>query len=399
MTTAVEYTPHQPLALPPGAALPAPPRVFGTASRYIQGHGVLEHAGHYLSRLGFHRCAVLASERSQQAEGGRLIRSLEAAGVEVVVASFHGECSRREIQRHVDALLPLDPPVNGVLAIGGGKAVDAGRAIAHRLDLPVAVVPTLASNDAPCAAVSVIYTPEGVTEDAEVYDRSPALVLVDSAIIAGADARYLAAGMGDAMATWYEARACARASHGMTVYGGRPTLAATALAELCARTLYEDGERALQAVRDGVVNEALERVIEANTLLSGVGYECGGLAVAHGIAQGYTVIEHVHERFLHGEMVAMGTLAQLLLEASQDPAAQEEAERAARFFVQVGLPVQLQQLALSPQDEPALRQVVEAAMLFPFIGNMPFAVTADALFDAVLAADRLGRRVSDHGKG
>jgi glycerol dehydrogenase len=384
----VEYTPYQPLALPPGVTAPLP-RIFGSVARYIQGQGVIGYAGHYLSRLGFTRCALLASTRGQQAEGGLVAQSLAAAGIATEIATFHGECSRQEIHRHVDALRALDSPVDGVVALGGGKIVDAGRAIAHRLKVPVAVIPTLASNDAPCAAVSVIYTPEGITEDAEIYDENPALVLVDSAVIARAGERYLVAGMGDAMATWYEARACARSPHGVTAFGGRPTLAATALAELCARTLYEDGEAALHAVRQSEVSEALERVIEANTLLSGLGYESGGLAVAHAIAQGFTVIPEVHHHALHGEMVAMGVLTQLALESSQ-----EEAEKAATFFAAVGLPVQLRQLDLAAENTAQLNEIVQAAMAFPFIGNMPFTVTAESLLRALLDADRIGRSVS-----
>ena len=385
----VEYTRYQPLALPPGLEAASPPRVFGSAARYIQGEGVIDHAGHYLSRLGFSRCALLASDRGLQAEGKRVIESAERAGVETEVAAFEGECSLQEIERHVVALQALAHPVDGVVAVGGGKIVDAGRAIAHRLQVPVAVVPTLASNDAPCAAVSVIYTPEGVTEDAEIYDQNPALVLVDSGVIARAGERYLAAGMGDAMATWFEARACARAPHGLTVYGGRPTLAATALSELCARTIFDEGQAALEAVRRSVVTEPLERVIEANTLLSGLGYEGGGLAVAHAVAQGYTVIPEVHERFLHGEMVARGVLAQLALES-----AREETEKTARFFASVGLPVHLRQLNLAAENTEQLQTVVAAAMTFPFIGNMPFTVTAEGLLQALLDADRVGRAVA-----
>ena len=384
-----EYTPYQPLALPPGMDTATPPRVFGTAARYIQGEGVIDYAGHYLSRLGFGRCALLASARGLQAEGKRVLASAESAGLQTEVATFSGECSREEIHRHVDALKALATPVDGVVAVGGGKIVDAGRAIAHRLKVPVAVVPTLASNDAPCAAVSVIYTPEGVTEDAEIYDQNPALVLVDSGVIVRAGERYLAAGMGDAMATWYEARACARAPHGITVYGGRPTLAATALSELCAKTIYDEGEAALEAVRRKQVNEPLERVIEANTLLSGLGYESGGLAVAHAVAQGYTVIPTVHEQFLHGEMVAMGVLAQLALESSQ-----EELEKAATFFAAVGLPVHLRQLNLAADNPEHLQPIVAAAMAFPFIGNMPFTVTGERLLQALLDADRTGRAIA-----
>ena len=264
--------------------------------------------------------------------------------------------------------------------------MDAGRAIAHRLGIPVAVVPSLASNDAPCAAVSVIYTPEGVTADAEIYDESPVLVLVDTGVIASADERYLVAGMGDAMATWYEARSCSLTPGGFNVFGGRPTLAGTALAKLCADTLYEHGVAALESVRNSEVNEAVEHVVEANTLLSGLGYESGGLAIAHAIAQGYTVVDAVHKDFLHGEMVAMGVLTQLVLEEWL-----EEAERAARFFRAIGLPVCLEQLGLSPQSSSELESVVQSALAFPFITNMPIEVTADNLGAAVLGADKLGR--------
>jgi len=388
-SNALEYTPYQPLALPPGLAAQSPPRVFGSTARYIQGPGVIDYAGHYLSRLGFRRPALLASARGLRAEGTRLISSLDEWGIPVETATFGGECSRQEIRLHVESLKSLATPVDSVVAVGGGKIVDTGRAVAHRLGVPVAVVPTLASNDAPCAAVSVVYTPEGVTEDAEIYDVNPALVLVDSGVIARAGGRYLVAGMGDAMATWYEARACSLARQGVTVYGGRPTLAGTALAELCARTIYEDGEAALEAVRRSEVSEPLERVIEANTLLSGLGYESGGLAVAHAVAQGYTVIREVQEHFLHGEMVAMGVLAQLVLESWQD-----EAEKVAAFFAAVGLPVHLAQLNLSADNSEQLQKVVEAAMAFPFIGNMPFTVTSEALYAALLAADRIGRCAS-----
>jgi glycerol dehydrogenase len=350
---------------------------------------VLDQAGRYLSRLGFRNTVVLLSARSRAAEGGRVLDAMAREDVAAQTLIFNGECSREEIGRHVLAVQALPEAIDGLVAVGGGKVVDAGRAIAHRLGIPVAVVPSLASNDAPCAGVSVIYTPGGVTEDAEVYDENPALVLVDSGVIAQADERYLVAGMGDAMATWYEARSCARTPGGFTVFGGRPTLAGTALAQLCADTIYEHGLAALKAVRRSEVSEALEHVVEANTLLSGLGYESGGLAIAHAVAQGYTVIDSVHRNYLHGEMVAMGVMAQLVLEDWT-----QEAERAARFFVSVGLPVHLEQLGLSPESHDDLDAIVEAALVFPFVVNMPFEVTAARLHEALLGADRLGRDVA-----
>ena len=367
-----------------------PPRVFGSPMRYVQADGIIDRAGSFLRRLGYSRPAVLLSPRSRAAEGGRLLASLEQAGLTATTAAFKGECSLPEIRDHVASLDRLELRPDVVVAVGGGKVVDTGRAIAHRLAIPFVAAPSLASNDSPTAAVSVIYTPEGVTEGAEIYDQNPVLVLIDTGVIATAGERFLVAGMGDALATCYEARACARSGQGVTVFGGRPTLAGTALAELAADTIFAHGREAQDAVRAGQVNEALERVVEANTLLSGLGYENGGLAAAHAFAQAYTVIPRVHHNYLHGEMVAMGTLTQLVLESRMD-----EAEKVAQFFSGIGLPVKLAQLDLSRDDEGELAPIVDAALAFPFIGNMPCETTAERLHAALIHADELGCLITD----
>ena len=369
------------------------PAVFGAPGRYVQGEGVIDEAGHYLRRLGFSSVLVLMSLRSQGAEGARLLQSLDDAGLAAQILTFGGECSFEEIDKHVAAASASKSAPDGLVAIGGGKAVDAGKSIAHRLKLPCAVVPSLASNDAPCAAVSVIYSEEGVTLDAEIYDQSPVLVLMDTGVVAEAGARYLVAGMGDAMATWYEARACAANPQGITTFVGRPSLAGGAVARLCADTLFEHGLAAKAAVQASSVTPALENIVEANTLLSGLGYESGGLAAAHAYAQGFTTVERVHRQYLHGEMVAIGTLAQLLLEDDE-----AEAAKVARFFAEVGLPVHLRQIGLSADDTEDLQSVVQGALAFPFLGNLVASTTQESLLQGLLQLDQLGRRwATEHG--
>jgi glycerol dehydrogenase len=117
--------------------------------------------------------------------------------------------------------------------------VDAGKAVAFRLDTPVVIAPTLASNDAPCSALSVLYSPEGVWNGVEFYPCSPALVVVDTGIVAAASERFLVSGMGDAMATWYEASLCLRNENAITTLGARPTIASVAIGESCASTLFK----------------------------------------------------------------------------------------------------------------------------------------------------------------
>lgn len=366
------------------------PRVLVAPQRYIQGEGVLDHTGKYLSLLNANRAGVLVSKRGQQADGARVIDSLKNAGIEPVICIFNGECSHEEIDLHVDSL--RSESLDCLIAVGGGKCVDAGKCIAHRLDIPIVIVPTLASNDAPTSAVAVLYSPQGVFTGAEFFPQNPAIVIVDTGVVANASERYLVAGMGDAMATWYEARVCLQNPKARTTIGARPTLASYALGEICAHTLFEEGESAAEAVVANRVDESLEKVVEANTLLSGMGFESGGLAVAHGVAQSYTVVPVVHDNYLHGEMVAMGTLTQLMMES------QDEARRVAEFFARVGLPIHLGQISLDANDTSALDAVVEATMAYPTIYNMPMSMTPDYVRASIIGAHELGVSVTaSHG--
>ncbi|HEY2387206.1 MAG TPA: glycerol dehydrogenase [Candidatus Binatia bacterium] len=372
--------------LPAVVFAPSAPRAFIAPQRYIQGAGVLAHIGRYLSLVGARRAAILISAGGQARHGRVLEGALREAGIELVTRIFAGECSLEEIGSHAEAL--RSERVDCVIAVGGGKCVDAGKALAFRLAAPVVIVPTLASNDAPCSALSVLYSPAGVSTGVEFYPSSPALVVVDTAIVAAASERFLVSGMGDAMATWYEAAVCLRNPSGVTTLGARPTIASAAIGEACATTLFAQGAAAAAAVADGVVNDALEAVVEANTLLSGLGFESGGLAAAHGFAQSFTALPMTHARHLHGEMVALGTLAQLVLEARPD-----EARRVAEFFAKVGLPVHLGQLAIDARDIGALDTVIDGVLAFPFIGNMPTAMSAAVLRQGLLGAHELGLAV------
>jgi glycerol dehydrogenase len=348
----------------------------------------LDHLGRYLSIVPSKRSAILISKGGQQRDGTRLRTSLSTAQIESVMVTFQGECSYEEVNRVVDVLQAEASPVDCLIAVGGGKCVDAGKSIAYRLGIPVVICPSLASNDAPCSAVSVMYEENGVFKDIEFFPTSPALVAIDTRIVAEAPVRYLVAGMGDAMATWYESRTCLQNPQGRSIVGARPTLAAGALGELCANTLFAHGLSAVEAVKSAQVNDALESVVEANTLLSGIGFESGGLAVAHSIAQGLTTVPTIHQNYLHGEMVAIGLLAQLVLETKRD-----EARKVAEFFANVGLPMHLGQISLSPDHRAELDGVMTAAMMLPFVANEPFEVNAARLLEAALESHEMGLQV------
>lgn len=359
--------------------------VFSAPSRYTQGRNATAELGKEMQALGLDGPALVIAGRSAVKLLSDTWRdSLGAAGIAFSVHPFGGECSLAEIERGKAAARKQNARV--IVGAGGGKLLDAARAVAADLSLPVVNCPTLASSDAPCSALSVIYTDAGVFQEYRFYRKNPDLVLVDTAVIAQSPPRLLTAGMGDALSTWFEAKTCV-AGNVRNMRGGASTQSALTLAELCYRTLLADGADALRAVRAQVVTPALERLVEANTLLSGLGFESSGLAAAHAIHNGLTAAAGTHDYF-HGEKVAFGTLTQLVLEGQP----RQRIEEVLAFASAVGLPITLAEVGLSdPPRELLLQVAARATAKGETIHNEPFAVTPDLVADALRAADATGR--------
>lgn len=355
--------------------------VFCSPSRYVQGRDATAKLGDQMRKVGLVGPAyVVATARTESLLSQTWSRSLGAAGIQFVVGSFQGECTDEEIAQGVERASSAGARV--VIGVGGGKALDTARAVAANLAVPVVNCPTLASSDAPCSALSVVYDADGTFDKLIFYSRNPELVLVDTSVIARAPRRYLVAGMGDALATWFEARTVIEARNANQVHGGA-TITGGALAKLCYETLKADGAAAASAVEVSAVTPALERVVEANTLLSGLGFESGGLAIAHSMHNGLTTSPATH-RYLHGEKVAFGLLVQLIVEGRPTSEIVEVCE----FSRIVGLPTTLADIGLAASDDAALRLVaVRTVAPGETAHNEPFEVTADAIYDGILAAD------------
>ena len=235
--------------------------------------------------------------------------------------------------------------------------------------------------------MAVVYTEEGEFHEYRFFGRNPDAVIVDTTVIAGAPVRFLVAGIGDGLSTHFEADASSRTRQ-ETMAGGAPTQAALAIARLCYDTLLEHGLAARLAVEQGAVTPAVEKVVEANTLLSGLGFESGGLGAAHSVHNGLTALEGTHD-YWHGEKVAFGLITMLVLE--ERPA--EVLEEVVDFCLRVGLPVSLEDIGVENASREELESVAEAACVEgETIHNMPFEVQPAMLVDAMIAADAFGRQ-------
>lgn len=352
--------------------------------KFILGRGVISEVGTYTAMLG-KKAVVMWGTKTKAAVGEAVLASLKTAGVEYTDVHFNGECTKEEANR----IAGIAKGYNVVVGLGGGKAIDTAKAAAIFANLPHIIIPTIASNDSPTSACSVWYNNEGVCTGFDLWPANPDYILVDSEVIANAPLRYLVAGIGDAMATWFEAEA-SFASRAVTCSGGVPTMTAMAMAKLCYETLKEYGLAAIEDVKVHAVTPALEKVVEANVLLSGIGWESGGLATAHVLGNGLPSLAETHG-YLHGEKVSFGVMTQLCLDDSLPTALVEET---AVFLAKAGLPVCFADINIDKVSGERLRDWAKANVGDgSFVHNHNFKVSAPDLYDAMVAADALGKKV------
>lgn len=360
-------------------------RALGSPGKYIQGKGELENLIQYLSGLG-DNALVLIDPFMYKSLKAKVEKIFGKSELSAVFSKFNGEASLNEINRVTDVAVKAKS--NAVVGIGGGKTIDTAKAVANRIKSPLIIVPTAASTDAPCSALSVLYTDEGVFSEIIQYPKNPDIVLLDSDIASKAPVRLLVSGMGDALSTYFEARANQDSDSANFIGSGfRRSLAGMALAELCYEVLLEDGLKAKIAVEEGACTEAVENIIEANTLLSGLGFENCGCAAAHGIHDGLTALEETHSMY-HGEKVAFGTICQLIMENRP----MEEINEVLQFCKDVGLPMTFSDLGIKDTSKENLMKVAEKAIEEGgLIHGEPFPVTAEMVFDAMITANSMGQ--------
>ena len=359
--------------------------VFIAPRKYVQGRGVLKEIGFWLAKLG-KRPLLLWDKSVRDLVGETVLASIKQSGLEAVDVVFNGESTKAEANRL--AQIARDRGADISVGLGGGKTLDAAKAAAVYAGIKMVTVPTIASNDSPTSAATVWYDDAGNCTGWDVWPFNPDIVLVDSQVVANAPVRTFVAGMGDALATWLEAEAAFK-TRAVNLAGGVPTMAGMALARLCFDTLLEHGIEAMHAVELHLVTHAVEKVIEANVLLSGLGFESGGLATAHDIANALPSFPEC-KKFMHGEKVGFGVISQLCLDDEMDT---DKMCAIVDFEIAVGLPVTFEDLNLEGVTRDRLKKIGEICAAEGSLSqNFPFQITPDDIVDAMIAADALGRR-------
>lgn len=316
-------------------------RILFTPTKYVQGPGSLTRIGQWLDGR-FTSCFAVLDPGVEEPLRTALGQAFDGVSLKLGMAAAHGECCDDEVARLVELAAGADV----IIGAGGGKTVDIGKAVAARCKAASVIVPTIAASDAPTSSIAIMYSPDHVYLGAVRFPDNPYMILVDTDIILGAPARFLAAGMGDALATRIEAERCMSAG-GANLHGHTGTLAALALAREAYAIILTHGKAAMQAVAAKSASPAFEAVVEANILMSGLGWENCGLAIPHALHGALTSLSRF-DKAMHGERVALGVLVQLHYDGELD-----ELERLRAFYQTVGLPVAFADIGggTTPTDE------------------------------------------------
>ena len=347
-------------------------RMFAAPSRYHQGPGALDRLGEYSAPLT-QRPLLVADSDVLPMIAVRLAATLADRPHEIL--SFRGEVTYAAIEALTAKGRGFD--ADCVIGIGGGKGLDAAKGAALRLGLPFIAVPSIASNDSPTGRSLAIYDDSHAMVAVEVIPANPALVLVDTALIAGAPSRFLRSGMGDALAKKFEAER-ALADGATNFLGTRPLLTALAVADCCYRTLRQYGVAAMAAAEAHVPDEAFEAVVDANVLMAGLAWESGGLSYAHAVVRGLVKARGAAGA-PHGDHVGYGTLVQLAIEQRDDAFIRD----VMGWSRSVGLPASLADLGMSSPTADEISEIGRLTTIGPKGGKIIVNATPAAIAGAI----------------
>ncbi len=343
-------------------------------TRVLRGCGLVSDLATELRRWGS-RALVVVGDRA-----GALVRPVFAqiAAVDAVFAPAIADCTESVLSQLRDRVAVERPHV--LVGVGGGKVMDAVKLLGQQCDLPVVTVPTSGATCAAWTALSNVYSDDGAFLYDVPLDRCPDLVVVDYDLIATAPNRTLVAGIGDAIAKWYEASVSSGTSERTMV------VAAVQEARILRDLLLQKSAAALGAVG----SEVWRDVVDATVCLAGVigglgGAQCRTVA-AHAVHNGLTHLARSRGT-LHGEKVAYGILVQLRLEeANGNQLAATARHQLLKFYDEIGLPKTLADLGMADVTLSELERAAAIACApHSDIHHLPFPVHPSQVVAAMVS--------------
>ena len=275
---------------------------------------------------------------------------------------------------------------DAIIAAGGGKVLDTGKLLADSLSIPCITVPLSASTCAGWTALSNIYTKKGQFIKDVNLRSCPELLIYDHSLIKTAPLNTLRSGIADSLAKWYESSVTSSNNcDGMVQQ-------AIQISRVLRDQLFIDGLAAYK--NQSVDNISWSNVIDANGitagLIGGIGGEKCRTAAAHAIHNSITQLEP-SKKPLHGEIVGVGILIQLSLEANKNKniLAKQSAKQLLKFMRDLNLPSSIAELGIDVFENDNLEKIANFTCREESeIHYLPFSVSPNDIIDVVSEFER-----------
>lgn len=357
--------------------------ILAFPAQVVRGAGAVDSTGEICKKYG-KRALVIGGKTALKITEERISVSLTKANVEIAgVEWYGGECSRKNIDNLIKIVECCKADM--IIAVGGGKAMDTGKAVGIFNKLPIITIPTIAATCAAATPLTVLYNEKSEFVENMFYDECPTSIIIDSDIILNAPSKWLIAGIGDTLAKMYELRA---AASGMPFTSS--TISAVSNGKICYEIIKHFGKDARIATETKKINAGFESTVDAIILIAGLSSIFGGEklrnAAAHGIYNGFTKIPVMHT-VAHGLIVGYGNLCLLALENRSDYEILEEIHLA----IDCGIPITLSQIAQLSTEE--IQIGAKASAVSKAMSCMPFAVSPDMVIHAIQRVDMLSMKV------
>lgn len=347
-------------------------------AKVLRGQQAIEQSSSAIAKLG-NRPLIIGGHQTLDAVATRLQATLEQKQLKFAQASYSPDCSEASLAALRETV--ANHQADFIIGVGGGKALDTAKLIAHQCQLPIVTIPTSAATCAAWTALSNVYSDAGAFLYDVSLEQCPDLLILDYDLVATASQRTLVAGIGDAIAKWYEASVSSGHSD-QTL-----TIAAVQQARVLRDILFQKSAEALK----NPGGEAWRQVVDASVLLAGViggigGAQCRTVA-AHAVHNGLTHLLAAHDA-LHGEKVAYGILVQLRLEemVQGNQLAVTARQQLLKFYDEIGLPKTLEDLGLANITLAELHRATEIACATNSdIHRLPFKVVPEQLMAAMVS--------------
>lgn len=327
--------------------------------RYIQEDGAILRLGEELSLLGVKKPFIIHGKTALSIAGAKIAASLQKAGISAHYFEYTAFCNPARAAELIQS--PEFGTCDVVIGVGGGNAIDLSKLAAAMSGRPVVTIPTSSATCAAYTPLSVCYNDQNQTIGTTHHLREVSCVLVDMEILCHQPQRLLVSGVYDSLAKLIEIqqRLVGKDEEEIDI-GLRSSFV---MSEFLYQRLLENLPHACDGLKTGrndkIIYDTVYLLIAVTGIISSLARGSNQSAIAHKIYETTRTLfpAEAHD-YLHGELVGIGLIPQLIFNG--------ENEKAAAFAAQMrslGMPATLSEVGIpaTPETAKAYTDMIEAS--------------------------------------